>query len=62
MNSKINELIKKKGLMQKEVAEKMGMSPDAFNHKLKRNNFKVKDLQEIADILGYELIIEFKEK
>ena len=45
-----------------QLAEKIGTSYQNISAKLKRNNLRVSEMQEIADILGYELIIQFNKK
>ncbi|MDU1279234.1 MAG: helix-turn-helix transcriptional regulator [Clostridium sp.] len=45
-----------------KLAEKIGTSQQNLSAKLKRNNPNIKDLEEIAKSLGYELKIEFIKK
>ena len=45
-----------------QLAEKVGMSQPNFSKKLKKNNFHEADMREIANALGYDLIIELKRK
>jgi len=47
-------------MTQKELAVHLNTSIANINNKLRRDNFTEKDLQDIADALGVELIIKFK--
>ena len=52
MTEKIRILLVKKGnLSEAELARRMGVSPQNLNNKMKRDNFTVKDLEEIAKAL-----------
>ena len=62
MKNRIKELLKEKGITQKELAEELGITKDNLSHQLTRNNFRVKELEKIANILGYDLIIEFRDR
>ncbi len=42
-----------------DLAELLGTSQQNLGAKMKRNNFSVSEMLEIAEILGYELKIEF---
>lgn len=44
------------------LAESLKTSQSNLSKKLKRNNFCTKDMEEIAEALGYELKIEFIKK
>lgn len=58
-NMKVSEVIKTAILasdkQQKEVAEKMGWSPQSFANRLKKNTIDADEWVAIAHILGYEL-------
>lgn len=45
-----------------ELAEKLNKSQANFSKQMKRSNFRVSDMEKIADALGYEFIYEFKRK
>ena len=45
-----------------ELASRCGWSKANYSNKLQRANFKLSDLETIADALGCELVIEFVEK
>ncbi len=76
-NMKINELndyilIKylsdEEKITHKELSEKIDeykgkkTSPSNFSNKLKNNRLRVDELRFICDLLGYDLIVEKKEK
>ena len=46
-------------ISEAELARRVGVTPQNFNNKMKRDNFSEKDLQEIADALGLKLEISF---
>lgn len=41
------------------LAAKLGTSSQNISAKLKRNNFSINEMKEIAEALGYDLNIEF---
>ena len=45
-----------------ELSKKLGCSSANIYNKLKRNNFSLNELEEIANAYGYELEIKFKER
>ena len=44
------------------LANELNTSQQNLSNKMRRNNFCTKDMKEIADVLGYELKIEFIKK
>lgn len=62
ISKQIKKILIDEDLTQGDLAEKIGTSQQNFNAKLKRDNFSNKEMQEIADALGYELKIEFIKK
>ena len=52
-------MIKRGNISEAELARRVGVTPQNFNHKMKRDNFTEKDLREIADALGLVLEISF---
>ena len=46
-------------MSERDLARKMGDTPQNLNNKMKRNDFKISELQKIADALGYELVVKF---
>lgn len=62
ISKEIKKILIDEDLTQADLAEKVGTSQQNMNAKLKRDNFSNKEMQEIADALGYELRIEFIKK
>ena len=52
-------LIKRGNMSGTDLAKKIGTTPQNISNKFKRNNFTMKDLQEIADALDCDLQIRF---
>ena len=46
----------------KEIAEKQNIPPSTLQYALDKNSLRVRDFQAIADLLGYEIKLEKKEK
>lgn len=62
ISKEIKKILIDEDLTQGDLAEKIGTSQQNFNAKLKRDNFSNKEMQEMADALGYELKIQFIKK
>lgn len=45
-----------------QLAEKLGTSYQNVSAKLKRNNLRLSEIEEIAEALGYDIKIEFHKK
>lgn len=61
MTEKIRILLVKKGnLSEAELARRMGISPQNLNNKMKRDNFTVKDLENIAKALDCDFKTYFE--
>lgn len=52
-------MVKSGNISEAELARRVGVTPQNFNHKMKRDNFTETDLREIADALGLRLEISF---
>lgn len=60
MTEKIRILLVKRGnISESELARRLGISPQNLHHKMKRDNFAEKDLQEIAKVLDCTLDVNF---
>lgn len=46
-------------MSERDLARKMGDTPQNLNNKMKRNDFKISELQKIADALDYEFVVKF---
>ena len=51
--------VKRGNISEAELARRVGVTPQNFNNKMKRDNFSERDLQEIAEALGIRLEISF---
>ena len=51
--------VKRGNISEAELARRVGVTPQNFNHKMKRDNFTETDLREIAAALGLDLEISF---
>ena len=51
--------VKRGNISEAELARRVGVTPQNFHNKMKRDNFTETDLREIADALGLELDIAF---
>lgn len=61
LSEKIRILLVKRGNMSEaELARRLGLSPQNFNNKMKRDNFTEQDLQDIASALDCSLSVLFK--
>ncbi len=58
----IRAVIGAEGTTIAAVAEKIGTTRQNLTTKLKRNNLSETEMREIADALGYDLVIEFRRK
>ena len=50
---------KKKNISKADLARKMGIFPQAYNMKLKKDTWTVNQLKQIAGIFGARLVIQF---
>ena len=51
--------VKRGNISEAELARRVGVSPQNFHNKMKRDNFTETDLHEIAEALGLKLDISF---
>ena len=51
--------VKRGNISEAELARRVGVTPQNFNNKMKRDNFSEKDLQDIAAALGLQVEINF---
>ncbi len=47
---------------QVELASKLGVTQQNISAKFKKNDFRISEMKQIADALGYELKIDFIKK
>lgn len=60
VSQKINMAIAYKGISQATLARAIGMTPQNFNQKFKRETFTLEELTRIAEVLGAEYYFGFK--
>ena len=58
----IRAVIGAEGTTVAAVAERIGTTRQNLAMKMKRDNFSEAELREIADALGYDLVIEFRKR
>ncbi len=51
--------VKRGNLSERDLAARMGDTPQNLNNKMKRDDFKESELRKIANALGYELVVKF---
>lgn len=54
VSEKIRVLAAMNNISVAEIARRLNTSPQSFNGKLKRESFTIKDLEEIASVIGVE--------
>lgn len=59
---RINEVLKEHGMKQKELAEKMGIKAISLSQMLGRGTFAVSRLEEMANIIGCNVVDLFAAK
>lgn len=61
VSEKIKILLKRKGLTARELAARLGTTPQNLQNKLTRDNFKFNDILDIAAALGVRFEYDFIE-
>lgn len=59
IETEIKKILVEKNSNLKELAKQMGIGYQNLYNKMKRNNFRISEVKEILDALGYDLKIEF---
>lgn len=57
----IKKLILESKTTQREIADKLGIKPQGLTKILNKKNFSFEDVQKILFVMGYDLVIDFKE-
>lgn len=57
----LKEAIKAKGMTISGLAEKLGVSFPSLSRSVNRSDLSVKQIKDIADALGYEVVIMFED-
>ena len=47
-------------MSEAELARKIGTTPQAFNQRVKTGKFKYEELEQMAQAMGAELIVNFR--
>lgn len=47
-------------ISQAELARRLNQSPSNFNNKMQKANFRISELEDIANCLGYECNVNFR--
>ena len=58
---KIKILASRRGMSISKLAEALGKTPQNFNQQLKRDDFRISDLEKIASVLGVSFVCDFVE-
>jgi transcriptional regulator with XRE-family HTH domain len=51
--------VKRGNLSERDLAARMGDTPQNLNNKMKRDDFRLSELEKIASALGYKLDVRF---
>lgn len=51
--------IKCGNMSERDLAARMGATPQNLNNKMKRDDFRINELEKIASALGYKMEIKF---
>lgn len=62
ISKEIKKMMLEKDINLATLAENLNTSSPNLSAKLRKNNFRINELIEIINILGYDLKIEFIEK
>lgn len=60
IKKEIRIMLAENGISQAELARRLNQTPANFNNKMQKANFRISELQEIANALGYEYKASFK--
>lgn len=60
IDEQVKMLCLKSNISMAEMARRLNKSPQAFNQKLKRGNFTIEELSDIALVSGCEFKCEFQ--
>lgn len=56
----IKKLMLENGITQKEIADRLGITPQGLTKILNKKNFGFEDAKKILSAMGYDLILDFK--
>ena len=58
----IKKMIIDKDIKQVDIATALGKNKQGFNNQLMRDNFRLSEIVEIANVLGYSVKLQFIDK
>lgn len=62
VKKEIRIMLADNGISQAELARRLKQTPANFNNKMQKANFRISEMEQIADALGYEYKASFKKK
>lgn len=57
----LKKLMLETQITQREIATKLNIKPQGLTKLLNKKNFSFEDAQKILAVMGYDLIVDFKE-
>lgn len=51
--------VKRGNMSERDLAALMGDTPQNLNNKMKRDDFRLSELEKITSALGYKMVIQF---
>ena len=57
----LKKLMLETKITQREIATKLNIKPQGLTKLLNKKNFSFEDAQKILAVMGYDLIVDFKE-
>lgn len=61
ISEQLKILLKRKGMTARELAERLNTTPQNLQNKITRDNFKISDIEEIADAVGVRFVYGFED-
>lgn len=61
-SEKLKIIMKRENVTMSELAKRIGQSRQNITNKVARNSFSEEEFRQIAEILGYEYVTEFRRK
>lgn len=58
----IKKLMLENKITQRQIADKLDMKPQGLTKLMNKKNFSFDDAAKILDVMGYDLLIDFKAK
>lgn len=53
------KLLLEQQIRQKEVAERLGITPQSFTKMINKQNFSFNDMQRLLSVVDYQLLVDF---